>query len=58
MWSHQLYLPTGLEAFHGLGVDVEGNAVADRANHAGEIVTSVWNRKPRLMVMRLIFPET
>ena len=22
------------------------------------IVTSVWNRKPRLMVMRLIFPET
>jgi hypothetical protein len=22
------------------------------------IVTSVWNRKPRVMVMRLIFPET
>jgi hypothetical protein len=35
MWSHQLCLPTGLEAFHGLGVDVESNAVADRADHAG-----------------------
>jgi hypothetical protein len=45
------------EAFHGLGVDIEGNTIADRADHAGQS-SPVWNRKPRLMVMWLIFLET